>query len=406
MTGSAFLRLPALVGALSLGGLAVAGTASAQYDWSDVKDALDNSPFLHGALIVYHKGEERYRTGFGWWDSYDDEALADVAAINVASLSKTFTAALAMTVMEDPNVDLSLDDLVKDHIPNALSLNNNRDIDGNYVYDLMTVDHLISMTSGHRYFLPWPTNPLTCVNNPLFAFETCGENMVSGNLAKPPGLFINYFYSPGEAFSYSSAAWQILGLILVRAVNDAYSASYDFEQVLELYLTGEGACDLQKTAVKPANNEWPAGGFENDLIDGGALAQALLSGECGDNHQLLSAASRSKMQEDTKRFTTATANNPDSTGLSYGRGQWLYYEDDDPCGPTEDPCTKQVLSYMGVGAWGSITFHSPDGDWAAYLHLNDHMPHLQHGLAPGYVDAVELAKELTALIDSQAAANP
>jgi CubicO group peptidase (beta-lactamase class C family) len=379
-------RKEALRAAALSAALIAVSPAAAEYDWTQVKSALDDSPFQHGALIVYHKGQEVYRTGFGWWDGYSDSQLANLPAINVASLSKTFTAALAMTIIEDPTVGLSLDDLVKDHITNATSLNAGKIDATTYAYDVMTVDHLITMTSSHDYFLPWPTNLLTCVNNPLYSFNTCGENMVKKALEEP-NLSSAYVIPPGTAFGYSSAPWQILGLVLVRAVNNAHSTSLDFEAALDLYLTGPSACDLAKTSVTPANNEWPAGGVETDLIDGGKFAQGLLSGECGDAHALLSSTSQTAMETDT--MPSQIIYDPDSTGLGYGRGGFLY----EPSGSTS---TK---IFMGVGAWGATIFYSRDADWAAYLHLDDHLP-------AGYEDAVELAKELVPLIDAQADANP
>ncbi|HOP18541.1 MAG TPA: serine hydrolase domain-containing protein [Parvularculaceae bacterium] len=375
------LRIAALASAII-----AASSASAEYDWAEVKDALDESPFQRGALIVYHKGEEVYRTGFGWWDNYSNEQLANLPAINVASLSKTYTAALAMTITEDTSVGISLSDLVKDYITNATTFNTNKINATTYAYDVMTVDNLITMTSSHNFFLPWPTNLLTCINNPLYSFEGCGESMVQKNLEKP-SLFATYVIPPGTAFGYTSAAWQILGLVLLNAVNDAHSTSIDFTTLLEDYLTGEGACDLAKTTITPANNEWAAGGVETDLVDGGKFAQALLSGVCGDSHTLLSSTSQAAMETNT--MPSEVIYNPDTTGLGYGRGGFLY----EPSG------TTSTNIFMGAGAWGATVFYSRDAEWAAYLHLDDHV-------LSGYEDAIALAKELVPLIDDQADANP
>lgn len=380
------IRKAALRAAALCAAVAAVSPAAAEYDWTEVKAALDNSPFEHGALIIYHDGEEVYRTGFGWWDGYSDSQLANLPAINVASLSKTFTAALALTISEDATVGLSLNDLVKDYITNATTLNKNKINATTYAYDVMKLDHLITMTSSHDYFMPWPTNLLTCVANPLFAFNTCGQNMVKKNLEKPSALS-TYVIPPGTAFGYSSAPWQILALALLNAVNTAHSTSLDFEALFDLYLTGEDACDMQKTIITPANNEWPAGGVETDLIDGGKLAQALLSGVCGDNHTLLSAASRTAMETNT--MPAQTIYNPDTSGLGYGRGGFLY-------APTGTTSTK---IFMGAGAWGATVFYSRDANWAAYLHLDDH-------LLTGYEDAITLVEELVPLIDDQADANP
>lgn len=387
-----------------------AGSAHAEYDWSDINIALEDSPFLRGALVIYHKGQIVHRTGFGTWSDYTQAELDALPPVNVASLSKTFTAALAMAIDEDETVDFSLNDLVKDHIENATSLNTNKIDATTLAYDVMTIDHLITMTSSHDYFSPWPTNLLTCVGNPFYSFETCGENMVKKDLIKT-GPFSSYVVEPGTMFGYSSAPWQILGLVLVNAVNESHATSLDFETIVEDYVTGESACNFEHTTVTPANNEWPAGGFDTDFTDGGKLAQALLSGECGDDHQLLSSASQTAMETNT--MPGEINYNPDTTGLLYGRGQFIYdpqcNQDENPACPTEQEvtcqagaepgCATSMAIFMGVGAWGAATFYSRDNDWAAYLHVNDH-------LLTGYADAVALAKALTSLIDAQADANP
>jgi CubicO group peptidase (beta-lactamase class C family) len=360
-----------------------------------VEDALESAPFLKGALMIYHKGTVVYRSGFGLWKNYDQcPEFQTLSAINVASLSKTYSAALAMAVMDDPEIGMSLGDLVKDYIPNALSLNpsvywdEDANSPGGLAYDAMTIGDLISMTTGHDFFLPWPTNLLVCINNPLVGFEKCGEEMVERDIEENPD-HASYVYEPGTAFGYSAAPWQILGLALVNAVNDAYDADLDLQGVLEKYLTGADACDLPKTRITPPSNEWMAGGVEIDFLDGGKFAEALLTGKCNDGgHTLLSASRLAAMRESTMPQTIVY--NPDSTGLGYGRGVWIY---------DADPAEPGVSSYMGVGAWGAITFFSPDDDWAAYLHLNDHV-------LSGFVDAVALAKELTALITEQAITNP
>jgi len=396
-------RLTALAGMAGALALSSAGPASAAYDWTAVYNAMDASPFQHGAIVIYHKGNEVYRKGFGWWSAKTPTELANLPSINVASLSKTYTAMIAMSVMDDPNVNLDLDDLVKTYVPNANTLHPYKSDGVNFNYDLMTVRHLMSMTAGQDYFTPFPTNLLTCVNNNLFSFNTCGENMVKRQLQA----------GPGTKFAYSSAPWQILGLVLVRAVNQGYGVNLDFEGVVAKYLTGSGACNLAKTRITPNNNEWPAGGFENDLIDGGKLAQAMLSRTCGSGHTIMSATARAQMELDHMHDYYAVCSdapgstdpcdasdyvfNPAPDNRGYGLGLFLNNQTKLTNGtPTTSP-NENV--WLGVGAWGATLFYSPDGQWAAYLHLDDH-------LLSGVPDSITLTEQLIPLIDAQAAANP
>lgn len=364
--------------------LAGASLAHGGEDWTQVEEALDSSPFKRGALVIHSGGSQVYLHGFGWWSNRD--SADDFNSINVASLSKTITALLAMAVLEDANVDLALGDLAKKYIPDANTLHPYMADGLNFDYDVVTIRHLLSMTTGHDFPSAFPLNPLNCVGNNLISFETCGELTVERQLAAPPG----------DKFSYSNLQWQILGLVLVRAVNDAYDTTMDFEDIVEEYLTGPAACDWDDTVVTPTNNEWPAGGFETDLEEGGLLAEVLLDGTCGpaDSHVLLSASARAAMRVDQVRMTygidpdpngTEVVNNPSADDRGYGLGLW----NNDFTGrdyPQD--------AFMGIGAWGAIAFFYPDGNWSAYLHLNDR-------LLTGYADATVLVDELIPLIDAQ-----
>lgn len=365
-------------------GLAGASGAHGDPDWTQVEAALENSPFQRGALVIHSGGNQAYLKGFGWWSNRD--SADDFASINVASLSKTFTALVAMAVLEDPNVDLALGDLAKKYVPDANTLHPYMADGLNFNYDVITIRHLLSMTTGHDFPSAFPLNPLNCVGNNLISFETCGEQTVGRQLAATPGV----------KFSYSNLQWQILGLVLVRAVNDAYDTAMDFEDVVDEYLTGPTACNWDDTIITPSNNEWPAGGFETNLEEGGLLAEALLDGTCGpsDSHVLLSASARAAMRVDQVRMTygidpdptgSEVVNNPSADDRGYGLGLWNnnFTGRDYP----QD-------AFMGIGAWGAIAFFHPDGDWSAYLHLNDR-------LLTGYADATVLVDELIPLIDAE-----
>jgi len=374
------------------------------YDWTDVEDALDNSPFLRGALIVYHEGDVVHWDGFGGWSN--DDTCADMLDhnFNVASLSKTMTAAIAFAEADDTTTGLSISDLVKDYITNATSLNASEYDDGTgsgvLVYDAMTLDNLLSMTTGHDPIQAFPLNLLSCINNTSFLtgtdFETCGEMMVQRAIEGDADTNNDpdFVFKPGDAFSYGPMSWQILGLSLLNAHNAAYSGSdKSFTELAAHYLTGLGACNLPNTTITPAGNEWPAGGFETDLFDGGVFAQALLSGQC-NGRTLMFPASLDDMREVQVPLTSSpgdievVSTPAKKLDLDFARGLWVYEPEDG----------SHSTIYMGIGAFGAIAFYVPERDWAAYLHLNDQ-------LLTGYVDATELIimeNGLAELIDDQA----
>lgn len=390
-----------LVGAASLAVSMAATPAAADYDWTDVESALATAPFLRGALVIMHKGEVRYARGFGTWLNYDEEAvLGDDPPgqspaipvdnpVNVASLSKSFAAIAAIAAIEDPVVaDFDYETPLSRWVSG---------VDSN-----MKIKHLLAMTNGQNSTLPFPVNPLTCVNNPLFNFATCGQNMATRPQAKkyPLNLLNSERWAPGEAFSYGSVPWQALGLAMQRAVNEGYGLSMTYTQIVAKYLTGANACNLSNTSIDLPHNEWPAGGFITNPKDGIALAELMRTGACG-GHSVLSATGLSKMRTNIR--PDATQSNPaKKLNLGYGMGVWT-----DP----ETAANAECEVCFGVGAWGAVAFFSTSTGWSAYLHLNDHLPIGEsEGIIPlieaAYEDATELALELAPLINAQADANP
>lgn len=383
------LRFSAFLGAM------FAADGALAYDWASVDAALEASSFDQGALVVnYDGGPVEYAKGFGNWTSYGPEAvLGENLAegtnpvddpIIVYSLSKTFAAVAVIAAIEDPAVsgldyDTSIKTLINDVSP--------------AVHAGMRVSHLLSMTNGQNSpLLVYPTNILTCINNPLFAFETCGKN-VSNTPQAYNTHTLNLFdrYAPGQAFSYGAVPWQYLGLAALRAVNASLSTDMSFTAMVRHYLSsaGDADCDFDDTSITPSGNEWVAGGFYTNPKDGAALAEILRTGKCGER-QILPVAALEAMRANVGISALYEEYNPDNSvpPLDYGMGLWIS-DARNQTGAIVSPDVTNDDLYLGIGADGAVVFFSPASLWSAYLHVSKSL---------SYQDAVNLAISLAPLI--------
>lgn len=364
--------------------------------------ALEAAPFEQGALVVNHDGGvAEYAHGFGDWSAYGPaEVLGENFAeginpvddpIIVYSLSKTFAAVAVIAAIEDSAIsgldyDTLAGSLINDVSPPVRAE--------------MRLHHLLSMTNGQDSPIPYPTNVLTCINNPLFTFETCGKN-VSNKAQACNTHTLNLFdqYAPGDAFSYGALPWQYLGLAALRAVNASLSSNLTFTELFRRYFVPAAQdedCDFDDTTITPVGNEWIAGGFYTTPKDGAALAEILRTGMCGD-HQVLSASALEMMRSNVGLAAIFSQSNPDNSDprLDYGMGLWISDSRNAASEIVLPDVTEDDL-YLGIGADGAVVFFLPGAQWSAYLHLSKSL---------SYQDAVNLAITLAPLI-TDALQNP
>lgn len=358
----------AAAAALALGlTLAGPGVASAQYDFKPLEKTLTDSTFKEGAIYISHKGVVAEKFAWGSWASRTDAQLNQPMA--VYSVSKTYAAVVAMSVMADPNVGMTLDDPVKKWIPDVTTLNT-QTFHGVKAYDVMTIRQLMNMTNGMAYY----GELNSCLNSLFYTFSSCTTKLIKDNLT----------YEPGTTFNYSGGDWQVLGQVLVNAVNAAYGTNLTFTGVVNKYLLTP--CGFTQTQITRSYNEWVAGGFKLGLLDGGRFAQALLSRTCGGT-TLLSATQRQQMEANQIAGLAIGSSDPSTDDRTYGLGLWRNDQ-------TGSPDTGV---YLGIGAYGSIVFYNPARNYSGFLLVSK---------ANGAVDATNLMEQLIPLINAQVDANP
>jgi CubicO group peptidase (beta-lactamase class C family) len=153
------------------------------------------------AVGVYRAGEIVFSKGYGYADLEHDELITDATPFYTASLSKQFTAAAVLLLVQDGKISLS-DDVHK-FIPEL----------GNFGAPI-TIDELIHHTSGLRdYHLL------------LFLDGRNEEDVITSHevlwlISHQRGLN----FPPGVHFSYSSSGYVLLAEIVARVSGESFGS--------------------------------------------------------------------------------------------------------------------------------------------------------------------------------------
>jgi len=187
-------------------GQSMAGNTSASMLISEEKQAyLTNeinrvltSTGFNGTVLVSRFGIVLYKNAFGHRAGPQSEEMNLETSFQVASISKTFTAAAVLMLQEEGL--LSINDYVVKHIPE-------------FPYPNITIQHLLTHTSGlQNYF--WLLERMW--NKPDLPDNEDVLNLFVR--AKRP---LNF--TPGHRFEYSNTGYVFLGLLIERVSGISYS---------------------------------------------------------------------------------------------------------------------------------------------------------------------------------------
>jgi CubicO group peptidase (beta-lactamase class C family) len=185
--------------------LLIAGTAGAQTIIPQLDQylaALHMNNELNGSILVAENGEVLYKKSFGYADFAGKIENTDTTLLNIASVSKTFTA-IAVLQLKEKN-KLRLDDTFIKYFPG-------------FPYPGITIRQLLSHTSG----LP------------------DSEPILDSIIAKNPGkLFHNTDiipaltiyknskqlpFDPGQGWRYSNAGYALLALLIEKVSKQSFA---------------------------------------------------------------------------------------------------------------------------------------------------------------------------------------
>ena len=189
--------------------------------------ALDK---LGVSVAVSHGAHLEWASGFGSVDLATKQPATAGTVFQVGSITKTFTAALVMQLVQDGK--LSLDDHIGQFVP------------GLPWGQKVTLAELLDMTSGivdYLNFLPSMLGP------------DCPSP--SGSVTKCPALtsgqVVNWLaryklsFTPGTQSSYSNSNYYLLGLVLQRVTGEPYNAYVEQRIIAPLGLSHTGPCPDQ-----------------------------------------------------------------------------------------------------------------------------------------------------------------
>ena len=162
---------------------------------------------FNGAALVVDEGQVLFRGAFGF-ASEDGAPNEPETRFRIASITKQFTAALVMRLVEEGHI--RLDAPVREYIPEYPTPQG----------DLVTVHHLLNHTSG----IPSYTN-----------LPSFGGEMLA--VARSPGEIValtwedDLEFEPGTDFAYNNTGYVLLGWIIERVTGQSYDDALA-EQIL------------------------------------------------------------------------------------------------------------------------------------------------------------------------------
>lgn len=152
-----------------------------------------------GTVLIADAGKTLLQAGFGPADRTWDSPNRPDTKFMIASMTKTFTAALVLQQVDEKR--LSLDDTIADHLPSY----------GAPYRDEVTIRQLLTHRSGIPHYIDLP-------------------GWFDGRFRAPisTGAFLDHIaalppaFEPGTGYRYSNANYYLLGLILEKLTGQPY----------------------------------------------------------------------------------------------------------------------------------------------------------------------------------------
>jgi CubicO group peptidase (beta-lactamase class C family) len=262
------------------------------------------------SLAVYSKGKPVFVKGFGFADLEKRIPISTKTVFRVGSITKEFTAAAIMLLVEEKKLKLS--ESVRKILPEYPGIPSE-----------VTIEHLLSHTSGIFNYTDLP-NWAELENKSMPRAE-----LISHFLSQPAD------FKPGESWNYSNSGYYLLGLVIESVSGVSYRDFVDQRLVKKSGMQSTGYCkedidqplqakgyeglvDGKWREAKPINMEHPfaAGGMCSTAEDLALWATALMRGE------IVSRESLQWMETPVHR-----KNQPPSDKMQVGRAGMMIYDE-------------------------------------------------------------------------------
>ena len=154
--------------------------------------------FFNGSVLVANKGNVIHKNNYGYADLRKKTPLTDSSIFHLASVSKQFTAAAILILVDEKK--LKLTDKLRDFYPQL-------------PYEGITINHLLNHTSGLPLYF-WFADHVWKSDTPP-TNEQMIETMAKNEM-KP-------FFAPGQKFEYSNTGYFILASIVEKVSGQTFS---------------------------------------------------------------------------------------------------------------------------------------------------------------------------------------
>ena len=197
------------------------------------------------SLAVVRNGQIIKSHGYGFADLQLNVPATDTTVYEIGSMTKQFTAAAVMMLVEDGRV--SLDDSIRKYFPDAPA-----------AWQRITIRHLLTHTSGIQNHVAVPGY--------LGAFKT---NLLLETTPARDDLLKMFFRLPlefgaGETWAYDNTGYYLLGIIIERASGESFWQFVDERIFRALGMNATRNTDPKLLVPHRASGyEWVADHFEN-----------------------------------------------------------------------------------------------------------------------------------------------
>ena len=256
-------------------------------------NSLAESSNFSGVMLVAKEGEIALNKGYGFAQVERELPNTEQTQFRIASLSKTFTAALVLQLAEEGK--LQLDATVADQLP---------EYKAEYSRDV-TLLHLLTHRSGISHYIDLPG-----WFDGTYAQTKDRQAFIDTVAALPLNS------EPGTAFRYSNANYFLLGMIVEKATGLSFEDALNARIIGPLGLTSTGHLSDATVLSDLAQNYIPdgSGGF----VKGGPL----------NNNLFTATASMYSTSSDLLKWTNSFA----EPGLLNANSLGMMLNPDDPIG--------------------------------------------------------------------------
>jgi len=255
---------------IAVAGAMLAAAAACGDDAGECRRVVDSYARLrhfNGAALVSRAGTEVYQGGFGMASFEAGAPNRETTVFRLASISKTFTSVLVMTLVDEGR--LTLDTALADALPGYRADTGSR----------ITIRHLLTHTSGLPDYLRQPAFEDEALRMRVDRAEFV-KKYCSGDLQS----------EPGTRWSYCNSGYFLLGVIVERLTGMPFERALRERVLAPAGMTATGDEAAAPDTIVPGfagGYEWRAGSFHRMRLwnMATAFAAGAIYSTLGDLHR-------------------------------------------------------------------------------------------------------------------------